>query len=132
MRATFLLILLLVNMACLSPTAPKVYCESMTRTACTASPHCILDKTEDMERGVYECRVPKNECEREFARNGKCSNSKGCKLLESDCYCKCRGYGRTKVEDGWEAEDCSCACSGGPPRRCVEADGDDEENERAR
>jgi hypothetical protein len=48
-----------------------------------------------------------------------CTDRAGCRFVQNDCYCSCRGFGKTSVEDGDEAEACDCFCGGGAPVACV-------------
>ena len=115
----------------------SVPCEAMTRTACMASRACELELSprEDGERsGQYVCRPAAGRCEEDLAQSEllrgssqaeaevsmkACTDRPGCSLRKSDCYCRCRGAGRTTIEDGAEADDCDCYCAGGAPVACV-------------
>lgn len=104
-------------------------CARMTRTACMASAECTLVLVEPEEVGSYACRPAQGPCEvdRVQARlaedPGRCTRRAGCSYQQPRCHCRCRGYGRTTVLDGDEAEDCDCECGGGLPPACVPGDG---------
>ena len=102
-------------------------CAEMTRTHCLQQAHCTLELTyttdDQGERrannGVYRCRDAEGPCE---LRNGlTCQEVEGCTMVTGECYCGCRGGGRTSVPDGDEAAECDCACGGEEPPRCIEA-----------
>lgn len=114
-------------------------CEMMTRTACMASRACELElapRADGERSGQYVCRAAAGPCEKDIAQSElndgstpeeaeasrrACTDRPGCVLRQSDCYCDCQGYGRTKLEDGPEADTCDCYCAGGAPVACVSA-----------
>ena len=109
------------------PGPQTTICSEMTRTHCLQQAHCTLEltysTTEQGERiannGVYRCRDAAGKCE---LRNGlMCQEVEGCTMVVGECYCGCKGYGRTSVPDGDETEDCNCACGGEDPPGCVES-----------
>lgn len=128
-----------------APTAPTSStpnaCSALSRTACLRSTDCTLEVESPRHRtGEYVCRPAAGRCEVNLAQyelpgggapfasptaaaEGErlCQERPGCEFVASECYCACRGYGRTTVEDGEEATPCSCVCAGGPPVRCVES-----------
>jgi hypothetical protein len=90
----------------------------MTRALCLNSTHCTLELTDEAE--VYVCRDAVGLCEEGLLQSDidACRAIEGCMPDDGECYCGCRGYGRTSFEDGDEAEDCLCACGGGEPPSC--------------
>ena len=109
------------------PGPGTTICSEMTRTHCLQHAHCTLELTyttdDQGERrannGIYRCRDAAGPCE---LRNGlMCQEVEGCTLITGECYCGCRGYGRTSVPDGDEAGDCNCACGEEEPPGCVES-----------
>ena len=101
------------------PVTPED-CASYTRGACIASLACTLWLTE--EQDVYRCAPAEGPCEVGLAQDDRegCSARPQCAFREAMCYCPCRGFGRTEVMDGEEAENCPCACGGGAPPQCFE------------
>lgn len=98
-------------------------CETLTRAECMRSLVCTLDAPEGARSDRYRCRSARGNCEMGLTQTGpnardRCEDRTGCAWTGGGCYCHCRGYGRTAVPDGDEAEDCDCECSGGPPPRC--------------
>ncbi len=100
-------------------------CDSLPRTKCMESPECTLVLPNDQQRGRYLCRAASGPCEAgvrqtELSRGAGnlCRSRPGCSVVADNCYCHCRGYGRTAVEDGAEAQQCLCECAGGAPAAC--------------
>jgi hypothetical protein len=117
-------------------------CAKLTRTACMKSLACTLEKapSKDVPKrdGKYVCRPAKGACEEALsqfdlpgggtkvltspekgaAAERVCTDRPGCRFAGGDCYCSCRGFGRTTVEDGEEALECDCFCGGGEPPAC--------------
>jgi hypothetical protein len=93
-------------------------CQQLSRGLCIDSPNCTLESTP--ETGVYRCRPANGACEQSIAQNDleACRAIDGCRPLDGNCYCACRGAGRTAVEDGEEAGECVCACGDGDPPSC--------------
>jgi hypothetical protein len=100
-------------------------CDEMTRHHCMESTYCTLELSE--VPNVYTCRSAEGSCEEGVSQNDlsgtqtgnlSCTEIDGCEAVFGDCYCSCRGYGQTTVEDGEEAEECNCACGGGTPPAC--------------
>ena len=108
-------------------------CAKQSRTECMRSARCALELATPGH--VYRCRPAVEPCEpglkqADFFGSGEegvarsrqvqaaCRTRPGCVFDPGVCYCHCRGYGRTSVEDGPEAEPCNCGCAGGPPPRC--------------
>ena len=113
-------------------TAPAniVDCGVLSRKACMDSRACTLVHAPDPgNRATYLCRAELAPCESGVAQTDLagdeagarklCEQRAGCTLAPSGCYCHCRGGGRTRVPDGADAEQCNCACGGGPPPNCV-------------
>jgi len=104
------------------PRSPEVsvvaYCNRLDRLQCVESTECRLVATD--EPGRYRCRPAVGPCEVGFRQYDEqaCARSGSCRLATGHCFCPCRGYGRTLVEDA-HGKDCSCFCSGGPPTICV-------------
>lgn len=103
--------------------------------------------------GNYLCRPAEGHCEQGFIQSGmfgipeserremdertaieaeraaaaqarsSCLERPGCQVTDNDCYCQCRGMGRTTLEDGEELARCDCFCAGGAPPSCVSEDG---------
>ena len=108
-------------------TPQTTICSEMTRTHCLGQAHCTLELTYSTnaqgERtpnyGIYRCRDAAGKCE---LRNGlMCQEVEGCTPVDGECYCGCKGYGRTSVPDGDEAADCLCACGEEEPPGCIES-----------
>ncbi len=113
-------------------------CEALTRTDCMKSRSCTLvSKTPGARDGQYACRAAQGPCEEGVAQFDlpgggaqiptrelgdaairSCTSRAACEYEAGDCYCAARGYGRTVVEDGPEAEEWLCFCSGGAPPAC--------------
>ncbi len=118
-------------------------CGLLSRTACMKSAACTLEATDKTkQRGEYLCRPAQGMCEEGLVEHDlpgggaelrtraeaeaatlACTDRVGCRFVEAECYCTCRGYGMTTVEDGAEAEDCDCYCGGGSPPACVSESG---------
>ncbi len=119
--------------------AERDACSGLSRTACMKSAECTLEVAAPGERtGDYVCRRAQDRCEEgivQFDLPGggasigtqaladeailACTSREGCVYTASECYCACKGYGRTSVEDGAEAQGCLCYCASGPPPSCV-------------
>jgi hypothetical protein len=107
-----------------SDPAPKTpnhgaSCDSYDRNTCLESKHCTLHQVEGRQ---YECRAEVGACELGLVQTDEaaCNARKGCKFEPATCFCACRGYGRTKIEDK-SGPNCKCVCGGGKPSMCVEA-----------
>ncbi len=99
---------------------PPEDCASYTRGACIASVACTLWKDEAPD--VYRCVPADGPCEVGLAQDDRegCDARPQCFFRDAMCYCACRGFGRTEVMDGEEAEECLCACADGSPPYCFE------------
>jgi hypothetical protein len=124
---------------------PTEDCAKLTRTDCMRSAACTLEKTASAHvpnrDGNYVCRPSEGACEEGIsqfdlpgggtdhltttekagAAERVCTDRPGCAFSTGDCYCACKGYGRTSVEDGEEAPGCLCYCAGGAPPTCKAA-----------
>lgn len=125
-----------------APTPKRENCAKLTRTDCMKSLACTLEKAPSGEvpnrDGKYVCRPARGACEEGFSQfdlpgggtqdlttpedaeeaERDCTERPGCVVSRGDCYCTCRGFGTTTVEDGEEARDCDCYCGGGEPPTC--------------
>lgn len=112
-----------------SPPANGV-CSQMNRHDCLHSPGCVLEVADAKTfPGIYRCRPAVSACEKDLAQasfydsptaSEACTRRAGCRYEKAGCYCQCRGYGQTTVEDGPETDQCLCACARGEPPRCVD------------
>lgn len=111
--------ILLVLLGCGGTTAPPqaASCGSLDRKTCLASETCTLVHVDGMQ---YECRAESGACEvgHEQDDQAGCERRAGCRFEPSSCYCPCKGYGRTTLEDA-TGEACKCECGGGKPAMCV-------------
>ncbi len=96
-------------------------CNTFSRGECFRATHCtlVLDKSASTNVN-YLCRDAQGPCEKNMAQSDRatCESRPGCTLDNGGCYCHCKGYGRTAVEDKDDLPACSCVCAGGPPPRC--------------
>ncbi len=120
-----------------SPTTDSTptNCAGMDRYECMHAPQCSLVQ-ETSPSQDYLCRPVQGPCEKAVlqgllsnppgsklsvaearANQKKCSDTLGCVYDPGNCFCDCKGYGKTAVPDH-KAPDCLCACSGGPPQIC--------------
>ena len=113
--------------------------DAMTRHQCMSSPDCTLElhaRGQSSMQSVYRCRPSQPPCEiglhqadlvgvgtegvaRSKQVRAGCSGRPGCQFREDQCYCRCHGYGQTKVPDGAETPRCMCECAGGRPQACL-------------
>lgn len=107
----------------------------MDSKACTL----VLDPSaKETHAGRYLCRPAAGACEEGLAQSDLsrgpsreaadlsaklCTDRPGCVFQSNDCYCDCRGYGKTATDDGVEAPPCLCFCAGGAPDRCEPGQG---------
>jgi hypothetical protein len=101
-----------------TPAAP-VSCDTLDRAQCLESKQCTLVQIKGSD---YECRPEQGKCEVGHAQDDEksCTARSGCRFDVAMCFCACKGYGRTKIEDR-SGEDCKCGCGGGKPSMCVPA-----------
>ncbi len=133
-----------------SPRAARVEvpadadCATLSRTQCMAAHHCTLERAAPAApptgETIYTCRAAASSCEKAVAQwdlpgggaplssraeadqaIAACTSQAGCRYEPAECYCRCKGYGRTTVPDGAEAPACRCYCAGGRPPSCEAA-----------
>lgn len=113
------LAILFVLLGCGGTTTPPSadVCGSLDRNTCLASDTCSLVHVAEMQ---YECRAESGTCEVGHKQDDQagCEKRAGCRFDPGSCYCPCKGYGKTTVEDR-AGESCKCECGGGPPPTCV-------------
>lgn len=99
------------------PVSVEVSCSMLDRQSCLDYTLCTLVHVSGMQ---YECRVSRGECELGVleAEQSYCEKRPNCRWVPGTCYCPCKGYGRTNVEDRF-AQPCKCECGGGKPPACV-------------
>src|SRR5580765_3833900 len=105
----------------LTTTVQAEICSKLTRTACMASTNCKLSRKSEAR---YVFSKASTNCDSGIAQSSidfktKCTARKGCEFKPGNCYCECRNYGSTPVQDGDEAPNCNCYCAGGDPPQCV-------------
>ena len=105
---------------------PASGCSTLRRNTCLGRADCTLVKGPGKSGGPnsYICRPSAGRCETGLKQSSthfatQC-RSRGCTYTDAACYCACRGYGRTTVEDGSESERCLCECAYGEPARCTD------------
>lgn len=113
------LAILCVVLGCGGAPTPDV-CGSLDRTTCLASATCTLVHVDGRQ---YACRAEAGPCEVGHTQDDQagCEKRARCRFEPSSCYCPCKGYGKTTVEDT-TGESCKCECGGGKPPSCVSSE----------
>lgn len=119
-RMRWIAILWMFALAC-SDAKPATFedCKPLDRAACMKSASCTLVHAAG---DSYACRPESGDCERGHVQDdaAACTRRAGCEYKPASCYCPCKGYGKTTVDDGPDTPSCKCDCAGNLPPACVE------------
>lgn len=100
-----------------TPPVASTDCDALDRHECLESTACTLELAAP---NAYRCRPEAGPCETGLVQSDEkaCTARAACKFVPATCYCHCRGYGKTKVEDT-HGPACKCDCGGDAPPACV-------------